>query len=119
MSGQLQTVTCQRCGTGFILTPTYDDLLSRCGVEEVMPVLCPTCFLNTGPLPKRGGEVKWFNPRKHYGFIVSDEGEEVFFHQQQVLEQDGRGPSAGQRVQFHVRYPVRGPEALNVELVGE
>jgi CspA family cold shock protein len=119
MSNQLQTATCQRCGTGFILTATYHDLLARQGVEEIVPALCPTCFVNRGPLPKKGGEVKWFSPHKQYGLIVSDEGEEVFFHQQQLLEEDGRAPHARQRVHFHVRYPVKGPEALNVELVEE
>lgn len=119
MSDQLQTATCQRCGTGFIVTATYYDLLARYGVQEIVPALCPTCFVNWGSLPKKGGEVKWFSSHKHYGFIVSDEGEEVFFHQQQLVEEDGRGPRAGQRVRFHVRYSVKGPEALNVELVEE
>jgi cold shock CspA family protein len=79
-------------------------------------MLCPTCFLQGGPLPKESGEVKWFNPHKQYGFIKTDAGEEVFFHRKQLLVTDGSGPQAGQRVQFHLRFPVRGPEAVNVEL---
>jgi cold shock CspA family protein len=117
MSDQLRTATCLRCGAGFILTTTYRDLVARYGVEETVPALCPTCFVNQGPLPKRGGEVKWFSASKHYGFIAADEGGEVFFHQRHLVEDDGTGPRAGQRVRFHVCYPVKGPQALNVELI--
>ena len=31
------------------------------------------------------GEIKWYNRRKNYGFIVEDSGDEIFFHQQEVL----------------------------------
>jgi CspA family cold shock protein len=117
MSSQLQSATCQRCGSGFILTTTYLDLLSRRGAKVVVPLLCPTCFLVEGPLPKQQGEIKWFNSRKHYGFIVSEEGEEIFFHQHQVFNKDKVKPTSGQPVRFHVHYPIKGPEALNVEFV--
>jgi len=80
-------------------------------------VLCTTCFLKGGPLPKRRGKVKWFSPHKHYGFITTGEGEEVFFHQHQLL--GGKEVREGQMARFHVRYSVKGPEALNVELVEE
>jgi CspA family cold shock protein len=119
MSSQLQSAACQRCGSGFVLTTTYRDLLSRRGARVVVPLLCPTCFLTEGPLPKQRGEVKWYNARKRYGFIVSEEGEEVFFHQQQVFNEDEARPASGQPVRFHIHYPIKGPEALNVELLGE
>jgi cold shock CspA family protein len=119
MAEQFQTVTCHRCGSGFVLTTTYQNLLSRRGAKVVIPVLCPTCFLNGGPQPKQRGTVKWFSLRKHYGFIVTDEGEEVFFHEQQILEENGNKVRSGHTVQFHLHYPIKGPEALNVELVEE
>jgi len=116
MPGQIQVVVCQRCGRGFILTTTYLGLLARRGVKVVVPVLCPTCFLKGGPLPKQRGRVKWFSPRRHYGFIVTREGKEVFFHQRQILGDDGNEAHEGQTARFHVRYSMKGPEALNVEL---
>ena len=79
MSDQHQVAVCQRCGRGFMLTTTYRDFLRRRGTKVVTPVLCTTCFLKGGPLPKRRGKVKWFSPHKHYGFITTGEGEEVFF----------------------------------------
>ena len=82
-----------------------------------VPVVCMTCFLKAGPLPKQQGEVKWFNPRKRYGFIVTQEGRDVFVHQQQILEGHGNEPHEGQAVRFHLHHSVKGPEALNVELI--
>jgi len=98
-----------------MLTTTYRDLLGRRGAKVVTPVLCTTCFLRGGPLPKQRGRVKWFSPRRHCGFIVTGKGEEVFFHQHQLLGDNE--VREGQTAWFHVRYSVKGPEALNVELV--
>jgi len=116
MPDQLRAIVCQRCGRGFVLTTTYRDFLARWGTKVVVPVLCPTCFLKAGPMPKRSGKVKWFSSRKHYGFITTGEGKEIFFHQRQILR-DSRGDAQkGQTARFHVRYSPKGPEALNVEL---
>ncbi|MBN1658430.1 MAG: cold shock domain-containing protein [Anaerolineae bacterium] len=119
MLRQVRSATCQRCGSGFVLTATYDDLLERRGIKVTTPLLCPTCFLTKGPMPKKHGEVKWFNPRKRFGFIVSDEGEELFFHERQLVAEDDRHPREGETVRFHVHYPIKGPEALNVELISD
>jgi CspA family cold shock protein len=119
MPDQLQVLVCQRCGRGFVLTSTYRDFLARRGAKVVKPVRCPTCFLKAGPVPKQRGKVKWFNPRRHYGFIITGEGEEVFFHQQQILGGNGDEAREGQTARFHMRYSAKGPEALNVELVEE
>jgi CspA family cold shock protein len=115
MTAPTHTVVCRRCGRGFVLTSAYESFLARRGVKVQVPVLCMTCFLKTGPWPKRRGEVKWFNPHKRYGFIVSEEGQDVFVHEQQILA--GRDPTEGQGVKFHLHYSPKGPEALNVELI--
>ena len=117
MPSQTKAATCQQCGSGFIITDTHRDLLQRRQVNVIVPVLCPTCFLMRGPLPKQHGEVKWFNPGKRYGFIVDEAGEEVFFRKEQLVEKLS-GLSSGQGVLYHVRYRARGPEALNIELIG-
>jgi len=118
MKGELNVVVCQRCGRGFVLTTTYRGFLDRWGRELKVPVVCPTCFLSTGPLPKREGMVKWFSRRKHYGFIAVDEDHDVFFHQRQLLEEADDVPEEGQSARFHMRYSSKGPEALNVEIEG-
>ena len=113
-------IVCQRCGRGFMLTGVYRDLLERRDARVVTPVQCPTCLLGDGPLLKHRGEVKWFNSRKRYGFITTQEGEDIFFHREQFLGDKGhapREPDACQTVRFHLHDTRKGPEALNVELV--
>jgi CspA family cold shock protein len=115
---QMRVVECKRCGTSFILSPTYCDWPARRGVKAIQPMLCATCFSKVGPLPKQRGVIKWFNPHKQYGFISGEEGEDVFFHERQIVE--GREAAhEGQRARFHVRYGEKGLQALNVEVLGE
>jgi CspA family cold shock protein len=117
MSVQLKSASCQRCGSGFVLTESYLDLLRRRQVKVARPQVCPTCFVTKGPLPKQVGVVKWFSLRKRYGFITNESGEDAFFHIDQFLGDNGQNPHEGQTVQFHIHFPAKGPEALNVELV--
>ncbi|HLC27647.1 MAG TPA: cold shock domain-containing protein [bacterium] len=34
------------------------------------------------------GSIKWFSERRHYGFIVAESGQEVFFHESEVSAED-------------------------------
>ena len=117
MPDQVQSVVCQRCGRGHVVTSSYLDYLVQHKAKENTPMLCMTCFLKVGPLPKQRGEVKWFNPRKQYGFIATGGDQDVFVHQRQILGGDGNKLQEGQMVLFHSRYAKKGPEALNIELV--
>jgi cold shock CspA family protein len=117
MSDSPQSAVCQRCGRGFVVIDTHRDFLARRGEKVQAPVLCATCFRRQGPLPKRMGKIKWFNARKQYGFIVTDDGEEIFVHQRQILDDQASVPHAGQTARFHVHPSIKGPEALNVELI--
>lgn len=117
MSDRSVSVVCRTCGTGFVVTETYRDLLNRRGAQVVHPPQCPTCFVGRGPLPKVHGFVKWYNPHKHYGFLVADDGTEAFVHERQIVAALQSGLQAGSEVRFHLHHPPKGPEALNVELV--
>ena len=118
MSGELDVNVCQRCGRGYVLTKMYRSFLARWGRPLIVPVLCPTCFLLGGPLSKVEGTVKWFSPSKHYGFLKVPEEGDVFFHQQQLLEDVPGAPQEGQAARFHMRNSPKGPEALNIEIEG-
>jgi len=60
------------------------------------------------------GKVKWFNDQKGYGFIVADDGREVFVHHSAIMMQGHRTLYEGQSVEFEV---VQGPKGLQVRNV--
>lgn len=116
MSNSTQVIVCQRCGRGSTATGAYHDFLARRGARVKIPVQCMACFLKAGPLPKEEGKVKWFNPGKRYGFITTEEGPDVFLHQEQTLDGEERNPRTGQVVRFHLHQSLKGPRAWNVEV---
>lgn len=65
------------------------------------------------------GEIKWFNRRKNYGFILEDSGEEIFFHQQEVEEDSKKNKpiDKGQRVNFIKTETEKGPQAQRVQII--
>ncbi|MCC1496509.1 cold shock domain-containing protein [Alcanivorax sp. 1008] len=72
-----------------------------------------------GPL-KAGqlqGQVKWFNPNKGYGFILSDDGQEIFVHFRAVHNGDRRTLRQGQKVRFSIRQSERGDQADDVHIL--
>ncbi|MBM3333645.1 cold-shock protein [Candidatus Sumerlaeota bacterium] len=60
------------------------------------------------------GTVKWFNNSKGYGFIVRDDGGDVFVHYSSIKGQGFRTLSEGQKVQFEVKQGPKGLQAENV-----
>ncbi|CCQ98573.1 cold-shock protein, molecular chaperone,RNA-helicase co-factor [[Clostridium] ultunense Esp] len=60
------------------------------------------------------GTVKWFNATKGYGFISTEEGEDVFVHYS-AIESDGfKTLEEGQNVEFEIVQGEKGPQATNV-----
>ena len=74
------------------------------------------------PRPSHGGErergtVKWFNANKGFGFIIMENGDEIFVHSH-AIEGSGKGRRSlrdGQPVSFVVRESEKGPQAEEVK----
>ena len=62
------------------------------------------------------GKVKWFNAEKGFGFInrISGDGEDIFVHYTQILEEGYRSLEEGQEVKFDLYETERGLQAKNV-----
>ncbi|MDF1629049.1 MAG: cold shock domain-containing protein [Alcanivoracaceae bacterium] len=80
----------------------------------LLPMRMPAGPLKAGQLQ---GQVKWFNPNKGYGFILSDDGQEIFVHFRAVHNGDRRTLRQGQKVRFSIRQSERGDQADDVHIL--
>lgn len=62
------------------------------------------------------GKVKWFNPDKGFGFLASDDGEDVFVHRD-ALAAGVTELKPGQRVEFGIVSGRKGNQALSVQVL--
>ena len=62
------------------------------------------------------GTVKWFDPKKGYGFIQPDEegAEDVFVHYSAIAGEGFRNLDQGEHVEFTIEDSPKGPQAANV-----
>ena len=83
-----------------------------------LPLLLPLLAKVPLPQPSAGGEldgeVKWFNPNKGFGFLITPNGEEYFVHFRAVQNGGRRSLRQGQKVRFVLRESERGLQADQV-----
>ena len=60
------------------------------------------------------GKVKWFNESKGYGFIESEEGEDLFVHFSEIQTEGFKTLNEGQTVEFEKSMGQKGPQASKV-----
>ena len=63
------------------------------------------------------GTVKWFNSQKGYGFLTSDEGNDVFVHFTGLNMEGFKTLEENQSVEFDVVDGEKGPQAVNVSVI--
>ncbi len=63
------------------------------------------------------GTVKWFNNAKGYGFIVREDGEDIFVHYSAIRGEHYRTLDQGQNVEFTLVDSEKGLQAHDVVVI--
>jgi cold shock protein len=63
------------------------------------------------------GIVKWYSPKKQYGFIASEGIEDIFFHTSSIADSGFFEIAKDDRVSFEVRQTDRGRQAFQVRVL--
>ena len=66
---------------------------------------------------KQTGTVKWFNDAKGYGFVSTEDGQDVFVHYSAIQGNGFRSLAEGARIEFEVVQGPKGLQAANVVLL--
>jgi len=60
------------------------------------------------------GTVKWFDKKKGYGFIHTEDGQDIFVHQTAIETPGFRSLEEGEEVELDIEATDKGPRAAHV-----
>ncbi len=63
------------------------------------------------------GTVKWFDSKKGYGFVTSEDGKEYFVHFSGIQSEGFKSLVENQAVEFELANGNKGEQAVNVKVL--
>jgi len=66
---------------------------------------------------KETGTVKWFNEKKGFGFIVNEQGEDIFVHYREITGEGFKTLHENERVSFLTDTGPKGLKAKEVSVL--
>ena len=103
---------CDHCGVTFLWSLEEQR---QSPPQSRPPLLCRGCaFLLPGQGRQRG-LVKWYSPRRGYGFISPASGPDLFAHRSRFA--GAARPRKDDLVEFAIEESERGPAAVDVRLL--
>ena len=73
----------------------------------------------TGPVEEVEGQVKWYDPKKGFGFVAVDGSKDVFIHRSVLAREGINELMEGQRIHMKVVPGAKGLEAVGLSLKEE
>ena len=102
---------CARCGISFL----WSQEEQRRAEGAPPPLHCPGCRLLLPRAGRERGQVKWYDPRKQYGFLVRTGHPDIYVHRSALS--GGRQLRPGDLVEFRIEQTERGPAAFEVVVI--
>jgi len=99
-------LTCSHCGIAFAWTGWEQQQ------DAQAPEECPGCR-HLLAMTRRWGVVKWFDPRRGFGFITMADGKDIYVRRRDVVRGKLR---RGLLVSFRVLEGRQGPRAVKVRV---
>ena len=78
------------------------------------PRLKPQANEESADEDRQQGVVKWFNATKGFGFVICEDGKEIFVHFRALKHGGRRSLKDGSRISFVITHGDRGPQASEV-----
>lgn len=107
---QDEILYCARCGISFVWSREEQEVAGA-----TQPLQCPACRRLLPQAGRERGLVKWYDRKKHYGFIVRAGQPDIYVHRSAVDSR--RLPRPGDLVEFGVEESRRGPVAIAVVVI--
>jgi CspA family cold shock protein len=108
-------VECEKCGGEFLYGVEEQRSQEEMGFEAEPPQRCPSCREEVEPEPGlRPGVVKWYSDEKAYGFIMQQNGSDIFFHRTGVQGDVSLVTPEGTPVWYQMKQTDKGPQAYDV-----
>ena len=107
-----EMIVCERCGVTFLWT--IEEQRNATDAAK-SPIHCLGCSFLLPATGQQRGLVKWYSPRKKYGFISRRSGPDLFAHRSNF--KDVGRLQHGDLVEFAVEESAKGSEAVDVRLV--
>lgn len=63
------------------------------------------------------GTVKWFDEKKGFGFITTDDGDDLFVHYSEIQNEGFKTLAENQKVSFEIKEGPKGLQASNVKIL--
>ncbi|HOO74491.1 MAG TPA: cold-shock protein [Tepiditoga sp.] len=63
------------------------------------------------------GKVKWFDPKKGFGFVTGEDGNDVFVHYTSIEGDGFKTLEENMEVSFEIVDGQKGPQAANVKRI--